>query len=1270
MVLRVRELVLENFKSYDGRVRVGPLRKFTCIVGPNGAGKSNLIDAICFVLGVPTRAMRSGRLQDLVHKKEGQTGHSPTRSAMVELICENGGADEADLEISSCTELVFRRVISPGAESSRYLVNGDIVSHDEYTTSLEKLGIFAKARNFLVLQGDVQRAARQQGKDLTLFLEQVSGSIALRDEYDLIAHEKALKEDTARHLYAQKRSALNDQKRIGLQRAEAEKYRKLDSERKKLQVEFYLYRLQRIKLQIERAEGERRNATQEKVLIDDASAEAVMRSRESERLRAESHLLVTAAERDVRIVTDRVDQLQATDEAQAASRLATLQERLEDLQDSQKRSAERKNDLENQLATLRRERDNAVNELGTISAEIESHQVDFSEGQKKRFDQVRREAEKLTAGSTAQVRELESQIKNAVSQRTRQEREIQEMSIKLQHFKQRIDDLTDVEAKAIATLQREERTAVERGAQLQRVQSASKERENEKAKLLAERETILGSIQDMTAAEREIKREQRLASICKDLARVIGGVHGRVLDLCEAADSRYRVAINVAVGGFLDGVVTDTASGAKDCIQHLKVKMQESMTFLPLDNLRIQPLDRRIVEMLRDKTKLRAAINCVRFKPVFAKAFEFLLSDVIIADDLEEGRRFFFEELSQKGFSCRIVTLSGETISRDGNMAVSSSSSQEGRTRFDFASLTAKKTRLDALDARVHEIHALDSVANSDQSALQDETRRVETQKVVSRQNLQQCRQELEARREDMDQSEKEAASLEPEAVRAAQHEEHLRNEQRQLEQSMDEVVNTHFAQLSVEMGVGDVARLERETRRRREEAQCRHRNLDQKRRTIVAELAMIEQSLTERRQKEEEGETALTEAKLEIENLKNVIEGKQESIDVIQAQEIQAKEKLQKMQEDEQEKSKEAAKTAQECREIRNKQAEIGRRHKGLSAELRTLLDQRLELLKTSVREDVNIPVRGRGSREALQELAAAAAVQTDVADVEELAAVNLPTIDFGKLPQNRLAAAASPAAQELEDEYKAELSRLSTELERLQPNMKAADQFSAVAEQAQGAAQDAAHARMSIEDVERRFEMVRAERTRRFMECFNVVKEEIGPVYNRLTAGTAGIGTGGGSAYLDLEDLEDPFTAGVKFTVMPPAKRFSDVALLSGGEKTLAAMALLFSLQAHQRPPFLVLDEIDAHLDSTNLQALVQYVAQSDCQTIVVSLKDQFFSRSQGLVGVTKNVNVGTSVVFTADLDRFREACPIVAVPGDVGNTSKVQVASAMAPAPIMNA
>merc|ERR1712060_463629 len=310
------------------------------------------------------------------------------------------------------------------------------------------------------------------------------------------------------------------------------------------------------------------------------------------------------------------------------------------------------------------------------------------------------------------------------------------------------------------------------------------------------------------------------------------------------------------------------------------------------------------------------------------------------------------------------------------------------------------------------------------------------------------------------------------------------------------------------------------------------------------------------------------------------------------------------------------------------------------LSSAEQALYDMRVDILRQSVLEDIEVPLF-RGGFEALQNLAEApsqsASAPTQQGPEVAMECAAAITVDFTFLPQEKQAASSGPAAKMLEDEYRAELERLRIELERLSPNLKAIEQIQGIAENVQSASHEADIARKDIEDIDSQFEAVRKARKDRFFDCFKKVANEIGEVYRRLTANTAGLHADGGSAYLDLEDTEDPFNAGIKFTAMPPAKRFRDMHLLSGGEKTLAAMALLFAVHAYQKPPFMVLDEVDAALDANNVRALAGYVEQTDCQTIVISLKDRFFIRSEALVGVWKNKPLETSAVLTLDLTRY---------------------------------
>lgn len=133
------------------------------------------------------------------------------------------------------------------------------------------------------------------------------------------------------------------------------------------------------------------------------------------------------------------------------------------------------------------------------------------------------------------------------------------------------------------------------------------------------------------------------------------------------------------------------------------------------------------------------------------------------------------------------------------------------------------------------------------------------------------------------------------------------------------------------------------------------------------------------------------------------------------------------------------------------------------------------------------------------------------------------------------------------------------------------------------------------------------------------------------------------GGTAFLSLEDPHEPYLHGIKFTAMPPAKRFRDMDQLSGGERTVAALALLFAIHDFRPSPFFVMDEIDAALDNVNVTQVGQYIrARADegaLQFVVISLKDNFYEKANGLVGIYRNRELQGSSTITFDLDNMVE-------------------------------
>ena len=161
-----------------------------------------------------------------------------------------------------------------------------------------------------------------------------------------------------------------------------------------------------------------------------------------------------------------------------------------------------------------------------------------------------------------------------------------------------------------------------------------------------------------------------------------------------------------------------------------------------------------------------------------------------------------------------------------------------------------------------------------------------------------------------------------------------------------------------------------------------------------------------------------------------------------------------------------------------------------------------------------------------------------------------------------------------------------------------------------------------------------------RRFHEAYTRIAESIDSIYKELTKSLSF--PLGGTAYLSLENSEEPYLEGVKYHAMPPMKRFRDMEQLSGGEKTVAALALLLAVQRYQPAPFFVLDEVDAALDNANVNKIAAYFkthASEDFQFIVISLKNSFYEKAEGLVGIYRDHDDSSSKLLTLRLTDYEE-------------------------------
>lgn len=223
-------------------------------------------------------------------------------------------------------------------------------------------------------------------------------------------------------------------------------------------------------------------------------------------------------------------------------------------------------------------------------------------------------------------------------------------------------------------------------------------------------------------------------------------------------------------------------------------------------------------------------------------------------------------------------------------------------------------------------------------------------------------------------------------------------------------------------------------------------------------------------------------------------------------------------------------------------------------------------------------------------------------------------------------------------ERELQARIDAARDAMAQLQPSTPAAAQLQELERELQLSERALDDGREQVRETKEAFQLVKKQRTDLFMKAYHHIAERIDGVYKALTQSK--VAPTGGVAYLTLEETDEPFRHGIRYHTMPPMKRFRDMDQLSGGEKTMAALALLFAIHTFQPAPFFVLDEVDAALDSHNVARISEYIrahASHQVQFIVISLKASLYERSQGLVGVYRHPDTHASASVTLDLEQY---------------------------------
>ncbi|MFA6869914.1 MAG: chromosome segregation protein SMC [Methanomethylophilus sp.] len=1175
----LKQVELENFKSFGGKTVVPFMEGYMAVTGPNGSGKSNIADAILFVLGPRSaKAVRAGRLSDLVFDGAGKGKAKYTK---VSLVFDN--TDRLmpwDADTVRLTRYI--KLAENGTDyTSYFFINDQKSSLSEFDTLLTKARISADGYN-LVQQGDVVHIVNMGALERRRILDGISGIASFDADLGRAQNERA---ETAANL-----------DRIGIIRTEQEKQVKA-LERDRVQAQQYLEAkeaLDTAKNQLvvrqqlnEQAKlgaiGEFIVKIDQKLAKLKADKEAALKDREANKQALEAKEAEIEASvgpeykktksdvEDARVALatakDRRDRAAEDREAQEGFR-DQFTESIADNRKEYRAAEENLAGLRIKQEAAQREAEAAAAAEKKINDETAAHggeltklQTRLSElarliDQAANADQSARAAEAAAAAAAGEKHRAQSTAEEALGNA---QFAVKDADWNLQSIKRAAgpQNATDELGKQVVALKQKEGGLEKQEAQLK---DAVNSREAEFSRLSAEKRV----------SENYNRGSQAVAAIMALRDRgEMRGISGTVAELATA-EPGFETALSVAAGGKMQAVVVDNDQTAADCIAYLKKNGLGRVTFLPLSKM--MPGKPRAKAIMVVKRTVGYATDLMTYDPRYQNVFWYVFGDTLVVETLQQARELMG--------GVRLVTRAGELVEASGAMVGGTVNQRSlpkfgasSQTELDRAGEELRKAN-DALSALQTELRQL----RDDIRAADDRMREALTKGAGAKGDIAGAeaklvlvKQELTKKQEESRTAAAEAAGAEQALVKAQADQtataaalQALRDERDTKRARLQEIAPADLQERiqQARTASADAARILNDLQGQIGAVQADMAGADAQKKALDGQLAEVAKKLAAAAAGIAKYDGEIKECTVRLEAFKNIvsqmeqgIEGLRSARDVLSDRGYQLDAAVSQAQKD--------LETQEGVRQSQEAQAEISQ------ARLAQLAEDR---------RAITVPVpEPIPSEDELRRT-----IRTADGRVTAFGNVNLRAIEDY-------------------DSRKAELDKLVQQCDQLQVRIRELDQLA---------------------------KELTARKKGLFMQSYNAVAANFKAIYSKLS--------GGGESYMALDDPDDPFQGGLQINAKPRNGKMLRLEALSGGEKSLTALSFIFAIQEYQPSPFYVLDEVDMFLDAVNAELVAKRIKESSAtaQFIQVSLRKVTLTLADHLIGVTRPPSGVSKVIIQPDL------------------------------------
>ncbi|KAM2724558.1 hypothetical protein EV1_027362 [Malus domestica] len=1200
--LFIREMVMRNFKSYAGEQRVGPFHKsFSAVVGPNGSGKSNVIDAMLFVFGKRAKQMRLNKVSELIHNS---TNHQNLDSAGVSVhFQEIIDLDDGTFEAVPGSDFVITRVAFRD-NSSKYYINDRASNFTEVTKKLKGKGVDLDNNRFLILQGEVEQISlmkpKAQGSHDEGFLEYLEDIIGTNIYVEKIDESfKELESLNEKRSSVVQMVKLAEKERDGLEdvKNEAEAYMlkelsllKWQEKATKLAHEDTSAKMVDLHGNMSTLEGNLKTEREKIQESNDALKE--LESVHNKHMKQQEEL-----DNNLRKCKEEFKQFERED-VKYREDLKHVKQKIKRLKDKLEKDSVKINEIEKECedsTNLIPELEKSIPELQKLLSDEEKVLDGIAENSKVETERYRSELTKVRA-------QLEPWEKQLIERKGKLEVASTEQKLlneKHEAGRAAFEDAQKQMADISGSIETKSAGIAKVQSEIEKSKLEGIEARKEEQEYIREQEALIPSEQAARQKVAELKSvldsERNQGTVLKAILHAkesnrIQGIHGRMGDL-GAIDAKYDVAISTACAG-LDYIVVETTSAAQACVELLRRENLGVATFMILEKQ--GDLLPKLKENVNTPEGVPRLFDLIRVQDERMKlAFFAALGNTIVAKDLDQATRIAYG--GNREFR-RVVTLDGALFEKSGTMSGGGSKPRGGKMS---TSIRATSVSGEAVANAEKELAAMVDSLNTIRQKIADAVRRYQaSEKAVARleMELAKSQKEIDSLNSQHCYLEKQIGSLEAasqpkkdELDRLAELKHLISVEEKEIDKliqgSKQLKEKASELQSNIENAGGErlkaqnlkVNKIQSDIDKNNTEINRRKVQIETGQKTIKKLTKTIEESKTEKERLDKEKENVCSKFK-EIEQKAFVVKENYEGIQ----------------------------KLIDEHKDILGQAKSDYNQMKGTVDELRASqvdADFKLQDMKKLYKE---LELKGKGYKKRLDDLQTSLIkhmeqIQKDLVDPEKLQATLADEILNNPSDLKR--------ALEM-------VALLEAQLKEMNPNLDSIAEYRRKVSLYNERVEDLNTVTQQRDDIKRQLD--------EFMAGFNAISLKLKEMYQMITLG--------GDAELELVDSLDPFSEGVVFSVRPPKKSWKNIANLSGGEKTLSSLALIFALHHYKPTPLYVMDEIDAALDFKNVSIVGHYIKDrtKDAQFVIISLRNNMFELADRLVGIYKTDNCTKSITI----------------------------------------